>query len=124
MQQDTELMLCKAGIDAWRAAFNEQDAAGCAAQYLENTVMEARPFGVFEGREAIQAFWQNIIDQGFKEVAYTDVTWIKVDGRGYLLSAKWTMNKAFGVVHSEHWIVDEDGKARLKSDLFEVLGER
>lgn len=32
MQQDTELMLCKAGIDAWRAAFNEQDATGCAAQ--------------------------------------------------------------------------------------------
>ncbi|WP_136680880.1 nuclear transport factor 2 family protein [Neptunomonas sp. XY-337] len=124
MQQDTELMLCKAGIDAWRAAFNEQDAVGCAAQYLENTVMEARPFGVFEGREAIQAFWQNIIDQGFKEVAYTDVTWTKVDEGGYLLSAKWTMNKAFGVIHSEHWVVDEDGKARLKSDLFEVLGER
>lgn len=34
------------------------------------------------------------------------------------------MNKAFGVVHREHWVVQEDGHARLVSDYFEVQGER
>lgn len=120
----TELQLCQAGISAWQQAFNSQDAAGCAAQYTENSVMEARPFGIFTGREAIQTFWQNIIDQGFADVDYSDVTWTESDKGGYLLTSSWTMNKAFGVVHEEHWIIDTDGKARLISDVFEVQGER
>lgn len=118
------LEACKKGIAAWQTAFNNQDAAGCAAQYNETCVMHARPFGTFEGREAIQAFWQNIIDQGFKEVDYTDVTWEEHQDGGYILTSSWTMNKAFGVVHREHWVVEEDGHARLISDDFEVQGER
>lgn len=124
MSEATELELCQQGIDAWKAAFNQQDAAGCAARYMEEAEMEARPFGTFKGRAAIQAFWQGIIDQGFADVAYTDVQWEQVADGGYLLSSKWTMNKAFGVVHREHWVVDQDGEARLAHDIFEVLGER
>lgn len=124
MTIDNELNLCKTGIAAWQVAFNNQDAAGCAAQYMENAVMEARPFGTFEGREAIQAFWQNIMDQGFAEVGYSDVKWEANPEGGYVLSSSWTMNKAFGVVHREHWGIDSDGQARLITDLFEVQGER
>lgn len=118
------LEACKKGIAAWQVAFNSQDAAGCAAQYNETCVMHARPFGTFEGREAIQGFWQNIIDQGFKDVDYTDVKWEEHQNGGYILTSSWTMNKAFGVVHREHWVVEEDGHARLISDDFEVQGER
>ncbi|NOH60453.1 nuclear transport factor 2 family protein [Vibrio sp. RE88] len=118
------LEACQAGIDAWKAAFNRQDAKECAEQYAEGTTMIAKPFGTFEGREQIQAFWQNIIDQGFSDVSYTDTTWEKVDDNNYILSSKWTMNKAFGVVHKEVWTLQEDGKARLTYDEFEVLGER
>lgn len=118
------LEACKKGIAAWQTAFNSQDAAGCAAQYNETCIMHARPFGTFEGREAIQAFWQNIIDQGFKDVDYTDVKWEEHQDGGYILTSSWTMNKAFGVVHREHWVVEEDGHARLISDDFEVQGER
>ena len=124
MSQKSELDICKEGIEAWKSAFNNQDAAGCAAQYTEDSMMEARPFGDFNGREEIQAFWQNIIDQGFSDVAYSDVRWEKEESDGYLLSSSWTMNKAFGVVHREHWGVGTDGKARLISDVFEVQGER
>ncbi|CAM3734912.1 YybH family protein [Parendozoicomonas haliclonae] len=124
MANKTVLELCQEGIAAWQQAFNRQDAAGCAAQYKEGTKMHAQPFGDFEGREAIQAFWQNIMDQGFADVDYTDVKWEQVDDNGYLLSASWTMNKAYGVVHREHWAIDDDGKARLVSDHFEVQGER
>ncbi|KAB0303384.1 DUF4440 domain-containing protein [Vibrio fortis] len=118
------LEACKKGIAAWQTAFNNQDAQGCAAQYNEDCVMYARPFGTFEGREAIQAFWQGIIDQGFKDVDYTDVKWEEHQDGGYILTSSWTMNKAFGVVHREHWVVEADGHARLISDDFEVQGER
>ena len=127
-QETATLIACKEGIAAWQAAFNQQNAAGCAGQYTENSVMDARPFGTFKGREEIQAFWQNIMDQGYKDVAYSDVQWQAVNQdnseEGYILTSSWTMNKAFGVVHKEHWIVEADGKARLISDDFEIQGER
>ncbi|MDO6498658.1 nuclear transport factor 2 family protein [Photobacterium sanguinicancri] len=115
---------CKAAISRWKLAFNQQNAADCAEQYSQDAVMDARPFGRFEGREAIQAFWENIMEQGFNDVDYTDVTWEKVDEKNYILTAKWTMNKAFGAVHHELWQVQKDGVARLITDDFEVLGER
>ncbi|MCL6270635.1 nuclear transport factor 2 family protein [Sansalvadorimonas sp. 2012CJ34-2] len=124
MQKQETLEACKAGIAAWQRAFNSQNAIGCAAQYDENAVMEARPFGTFQGREAIQEFWQGIIDQGFADVDYTNVAWEEAEDGGYILTSEWTMNKAFGVVHREHWVVQSDGHARLISDDFEVQGER
>ncbi|NOH29885.1 YybH family protein [Vibrio mediterranei] len=114
----------KTGISAWQVAFNNQDAAGCAAQYAEDAVMVAKPFGTFEGREAIQAFWQNIIDQGFKDVDYTNTKWEKAGETSYILTSDWTMNIAFGVVHKELWEIQTDGASRLTYDEFEVLGER
>lgn len=125
-QNDQALLACKEGIDTWQKAFNKQDAAGCAGQYTADSVMDARPFGTFKGREQIQAFWQNIMDQGYADVSYTDVVWQASDSaeQGYILTSKWTMNKAFGVVHKEHWVVEADGKARLLSDDFEIQGER
>ncbi|MCL9776937.1 YybH family protein [Vibrio methylphosphonaticus] len=124
MSNQSILNACKQGIAAWQEAFNNQDAQGCAAQYNENCIMHARPFGTFEGRNAIQAFWQNIMDQGFKEVEYTDTQWQAHGENGYILTSNWTMNKAFGVVHRELWVVEDDGQARLISDDFEVQGER
>ena len=43
---------------SWKAAFNYNNADGCAAQYEEDAVMIAKPFGTFKGREEIQGFWQ------------------------------------------------------------------
>lgn len=63
MVDNKELEACKAALTAWQQAFNSQDAKGCADQYSQACVMEARPFGVFEGREKIENFWQGIIDQ-------------------------------------------------------------
>ena len=123
MTQST-LQACKAGISAWQQAFNRQDAAGCAAQYEEDAVMEARPMGTFKGQAEIQAFWQQIIDGGYSDVDYTDVEWQQVDDNSYILTSKWTMNKAYGVVHRELWVLQDDGSAKLKEDDFEIQGER
>ncbi|KZN30649.1 hypothetical protein N474_12905 [Pseudoalteromonas luteoviolacea CPMOR-2] len=124
MTESQALTRCKAGIAAWQHAFNNQDAKGCAAQYCHDAVMHARPFGTFTGREQIEQFWRDIISQGFTNVEYTDVDWQASPQGGYLLTSKWTMNKAYGVVHKEHWIVEDDGHARLIFDEFEVQGER
>ncbi|MFA0086539.1 isochorismatase [Vibrio sp. 10N.286.49.C2] len=124
MSDNQVLDACKQGIARWKQAFNTQDAQGCAEQYNQHCVMQARPFGTFEGRDAIQAFWQNIMDQGFKDVDYTETQWEAHGDNGYVLTSKWTMNKAFGVVHRELWVVGQDGLARLDSDDFEVQGER
>ncbi|AVI68758.1 isochorismatase [Shewanella sp. M16] len=123
MVDNSVLAACKQAIEAWQIAFNQQDAKGCAKQYGATTVMHARPFGTFEGQGAIEAFWQGIIDQGFKDVVYTNVHWEPIGENGYVLTATWQMNKAFGIIHKEHWVMEEDGKARLASDDFEVLGE-
>lgn len=120
----TLLESCKKGIATWQEAFNRQDAAGCAAQYSDDAIMEARPMGIFNGVNDIQAFWQNIMDQGFKDVQYSDVNWQAEGEDGYILTSNWTMNKAFGAVHKEHWQIQADGSAKLVSDLFEILGER
>lgn len=124
MTDNNILALCKEGISAWQKAFNNQDAAGCAAQYTEDCIMQAKPLGVFKGREEILACWQNIIAQGFSNVEYSNVNWEADENGGYILTSEWEMNKAFGVVHREHWVVEADGKARLKSDSFEILGEK
>ncbi|GGK56102.1 nuclear transport factor 2 family protein [Amphritea balenae] len=124
MSDQKLLAKCQAGINAWQQAFNQQDAIGCAVRYTADSVMNARPFGTFKGRQEIQAFWQDIMDKGFTDVEYTDVNWEAAEDQGYILSSSWTMNKAFGVVHREHWIIEEDGEARLLTDDFEVQGER
>ncbi|PAJ72581.1 isochorismatase [Pseudoalteromonas sp. NBT06-2] len=123
MAQQSVFEACKAGILKWQTAFNKQDAAGCAALYHPECTMVAKPFGTFTGTEQIQALWQNIIDQGFKQVEYNDVIWQPEGEDGYLLTSNWQMNKAFGVVHKEHWQVQPDGTAFLIYDEFEVLGE-
>lgn len=124
MTEQQVLDACKAGITAWQNAFNSQNAEGCAEQYMQDGVMVARPFGTFEGREAILSFWQDLISKGFDEVNYTDVQWEAEGDNGCVLTANWTMNKAYGVIHREHWVIDTDGKARLVYDEFEVQGER
>ena len=86
--------------------------------------MLARPFGEFVGREQIEAFWQQIMDQGFADVDYTEMEWVPEGDDGYILTSNWTMNKAYGVVHREHWQIQADGMARLSYDEFEVQGER
>ena len=124
MAPQTVFEACKAGILQWQTAFNNQDAQGCAAQYHKDCTMVAKPFGTFTGTEQIQALWQQIIDQGFNDVQYSDVIWQPEGDDGFLLTSSWQMNKAFGVVHKEHWQVQADGKAVLVYDEFEVQGVR
>ena len=113
--------LTKQASEQWKAYFNQGDAAGCTSMYEKDAQMHAAPFGVFHGHEQIQAFWQNLIEQGFADVAYFETDIQCVDESTTLLSSKWTMNKAQGVITKELWVLQQDGTMRLREDSFEAL---
>ena len=110
------------GSERWKSSFNSGDAAGCAAQYEESAVMHARPFGTFTGREEIQSFWQKLIDDGFRDVDYIDSKIEIIDETSGILTSRWKMNKASGVIHKELWVLQADGTAKLREDDFEAQG--
>ncbi len=106
----------------WKLAFNSSDAASCAAQYENNAVMQARPFGTFTGTVQIQGFWQKLIDEGFSDVNYIEPKIEVVDETSAILTSGWKMNKAGGVIHKELWVLQADGTAKLREDDFEAKG--
>ena len=112
----------EAASKKWVSAFNSGDAAACAAQYEQSAVMQARPFGTFYGTEEIQAFWQNLIDDGFCDVEYINPRIEVLDEAKAILTSDWKMNKAAGVIHKELWVLQSDGTAKLQEDDFEALG--
>lgn len=111
-----------AASQQWKAFFNAGDAAGCASCYEENAIMVAQPFGTFVGREAIEGFWQNLIDDGFADVTYVNPTFAECDDTSAVLSSEWTMNKAHGVITRELWVMQQDGSMKLREDNFEAHG--
>jgi len=107
---------------AWRDAFNAGDAAAAAALYEENAIMVAKPFGTFKGREAIEAFWTDLIAKGFDDVIYYKTSTRVVDQSltSASVSAEWKMNNASGIITNELWVLQPDGTALLREDHFEV----
>lgn len=107
---------------AWRDAFNAGDAVAAAALYEEDAVMIAEPFGRFEGREAIQAFWADLVAKGFDDVVYHNTSTTIVDPTltAATVSAGWEMNKAKGTITRELWVLQPDGSALLREDHFAV----
>ena len=107
----------------WKLAFNSGDALGCANQYEQDAVMNAKPFGTFTGKTEIQAFWQKLIDDGFSDVDYIEPKVEVVDATSAVLVSGWKMNKAGGVIHKELWVLQTDGSAKLREDNFEAVQE-
>ena len=106
--------------ERWKAAFNNGDAKGCASQYEPDAVMVAKPFGTFTGTQEITAFWQKLIDDGFSDVDYVDPEIKIIDESSAVLSSRWKMNKAKGVITKELWVLQSDGTAKLRLDEFEA----
>lgn len=116
------LTVVSEGSEKWKAAFNAGDAAGCAAQYEDDAVMHARPFGTFNGTNDIKAFWKTLIADGYTDVEYVDPEIKILDDTTAVLTSRWRMNKASGVIHKELWAIQEDGTAKLREDDFEAIG--
>ncbi len=121
--RETALSIAVAeGSLAWRNAFNAGDAAGAAEMYEENAIMVVKPFGTFEGREAIQAFWTSIISKGFNDVVYINTTTHVIDQTltAASVSADWKMNNAKGIILDELWVLQPDGTALIREGHFEI----
>ena len=112
----------KAASETWQTAFSAGDAAGRASCFEENAVMIAKPFGEFVGREAMLAFWQKIIADGFADVVCTSPTFTAVDAKSVVLTSDWNMNNAHGVIKRELWVEQGDGSMKLREDHFEAKG--
>ena len=119
MQTDIEQAIVAAS-EQWKAAFNAGNATACAACYEDDAIMVATPFGEYRGRPAIQAFWAKLIESGYRNVAYTDTLIEPIDERRGVLTARWSMDGAHGVITRELWVIQSDGTVRLREDHFEA----
>ena len=120
-QQATILAKVTQASETWKSAFNQGNAELCAKQYTSGAVMQARPFGTFTGFDAIKAFWQDLIDKGFTDVDYIEPTYEVVNEKNVILTSRWSMNNAGGVIHKELWQQQANGEFKLAEDDFEVL---
>lgn len=59
----------EAANDVFMATFNRGDAAGLAALYTEDGQLMPPNAGFLTGREAVQGFWQAVMDMGVREAA-------------------------------------------------------
>jgi len=121
-QDDKLLEAVGKGQINWINAFNSGDALGCANSYEEDAVMNAKPFGTFKGREEILGFWTKCIEDGLSDIKYIDPQIEVIDQTSAILTAKWKMNKAHGIITKELWVLQSDGTALLREDNFEAHG--
>lgn len=105
----------------WKLYFNAGNADGCVSLYEKTAIMNARPFGTYTGSLEIKGFWKKLIDDGFSNVEYIDPIIKVIDETSAILSSNWKMNKASGVIHKELWVLQQDGRAKLREDDFEAI---
>ncbi|MEM7795931.1 MAG: isochorismatase [Cyanobacteria bacterium P01_C01_bin.118] len=126
MSQNTQNLSLIAAVNEasarWKVAFNAEDAEGCTAQYEATATMQAIPFGTFTGHDKIQSFWQQLINDGFADVEYIDPKIEVLNATTAVLTSQWKMNKAHGLIHKELWVLQADGTAKLREDIFEAQG--
>ncbi len=65
MSQTTRDAIAAAN-EQFMAAFQHQDAAGLAQLYTENAYLLPPNSDVLAGKQAIQSFWQGLMDMGVK----------------------------------------------------------
>lgn len=89
----------------WVQAFNERNVKVCSETYLADAVMDARPIGKFEGREAIETFWSDFVSsENAADLVYANVNVVVIGETSAKLSALWSMNVGRGFITQELWV--------------------
>jgi len=103
------------------AAFNRGDAAGVAALYTEDGQVLPPNSDFVTGRQAIQTFWQGLMDMGIKS-AKLEIVEVEGCGNTAYEISKYTLQGEEGqVLDAGKYIViwkQEDGKWKLHRDIF------
>jgi uncharacterized protein (TIGR02246 family) len=110
-----------AANENFMAAFKRGDAAGMAALYTVNGQV-LPPNGDFvTGKEAVQAFWQAIMDMGIKE-AKLEIVEVEDHGDTAIEVSKYTLQGDEGqVLDTGKYIViwkQQNGDWKLHRDIF------
>lgn len=109
----------KASIQ-WTKGFNSQNSAICGNGYTANATMNAVPFASVHDQKSITEFWDNLIQQGAKNLIYHTPKFEAITSNRVKLSSQWSMNIGEGSIYQEKWI-QKDGQWLLEYDEFEVL---
>ncbi len=106
---------------AWIAAFNRGDTDTCADTYTEDATFEARPLADLRGREAIRAFWREVMEGDPGTLRYENPNIHVLDADTAVLSSRWSMSRlGRGFITLERWERQQDGIWRLVEDRFEI----
>ncbi|MBU2896236.1 hypothetical protein [Vibrio hepatarius] len=124
IQREKVILAVKKASEGWKEAFNRGDARAAARFYETNSVTTAIPFGIYMGQEAAEGLWEHIINSGYKHVEYKNAKIEVIDTNAAVLSASWEMNKAYGIITKELWVLQGDDSAKLRVDNFEVVGAK
>jgi uncharacterized protein (TIGR02246 family) len=110
-----------AANEQFMATFRQGDAAGLAALYTETGQLLPPNAGVMSGPEAIQAFWQAILESGVKEAQLEIVevsdhgdTAVEVSQYKLFGSDQQLLDQGKYIV-VWHW---EEGRWKLHRDIF------
>jgi uncharacterized protein (TIGR02246 family) len=103
------------------AAFNRGDAAGLAALYTENGQVLPPNSDFVTGKEAIQGFWQAVMDMGIKEAELEIVEAQDHGDTAIEVSTFALLGDEGQVLDKGKYIViwkQEDGQWKLHRDIF------
>ena len=110
-----------AGVESFMAAFKRGDAAGLAALYTENGQVMPPNGDFVTGKQAVQAFWQAIMDMGIKEAK---IEILEVEGHGdtAIEISTFTLRGEGGqkLDKGKYMVIwkREDGQWKLHRDIF------
>ena len=105
----------------WIASFNRGDINACARGYAKDAELCAKPIGTIQGRDQVEAFWRDFVNEtGATNLVYDNVR-LEVDAPTRVrLAADWNMNVGRGIITKELWVRQSDGAWRLEEDHFEI----
>jgi uncharacterized protein (TIGR02246 family) len=109
----------------WAAAANAKDSAKIASLYAEDAVLMPPNAPVVNGRAAIQAFWQGMLDQGARDISLATIAGSVSGDTGYEAGTyRLTMAVAGGTPVSDNgkYLMTvqrgKDGKWLIRNDIF------
>ena len=101
--------------------FNKEDAATLVSFYTEDGQLLPPNAGVIEGKEAMQAFWQAVMDMGVKE-AVLEIVEVEGHGDTAIEVSKFKMKDAEGNVldYGKYIVIWKkvEGNWKLHRDIF------
>jgi uncharacterized protein (TIGR02246 family) len=107
--------------EVFMETFRKGDAAGLAALYTEEGQLMPPNAGFQVGRQAIQAFWQAVVDAGIKE-ARLEIREVEAHGDAAIEVGEYSLHGGGGAeLDAGKYIViwkRKDGRWKLHRDIF------